>query len=167
MRSGDWVWVVKKDVTGRESWRYRGQVVERFVQGVLIEAFFDRAEMPFFGIVLRPGDRFLEAYFSDRWYNLFEIYDRDTNALKAWYANITRPAEISTETITYVDLALDLLIYPDGRQKVLDEAEFATLPLTPDERLHALAALGELQGLWATPDATVRWQGLRRLFFLL
>ncbi|MDT8898521.1 DUF402 domain-containing protein [Thermanaerothrix sp. 4228-RoL] len=164
MSADEWVWVIKKDVTGREMWRYRGRVVARYPCGALVEAFFDREEMPFFGVVLRPGDRFLEAYFSDRWYNLFEIHDRDTDALKAWYANITRPAEISVEAIAYVDLALDLLVYPDGQQKVLDEAEFAALPLTVDERLHALAALGELQSLWAAPGAPLRWQGLRGLF---
>jgi predicted RNA-binding protein associated with RNAse of E/G family len=164
MSADQWVWVIKKDVTGREVWRYRGQVVARYPQGVLVEAFFDREEMPFFGIVLRPGDRFLEAYFSDRWYNLFEIHDRDTDALKAWYANITRPAEIHAQAITYTDLALDVLIYPDGRQKVLDEDEFARLPLSTEERLHALAALEELQALSARPEAVARLQGLRGLF---
>ncbi|WP_299026992.1 DUF402 domain-containing protein [uncultured Thermanaerothrix sp.] len=164
MNAPEWVWVIKKDLHGREVWRYRGRVLERQPQGVLLEAFFDRAEMPFFGIVLRPGDRFLEAYFSDRWYNIFEIHDRNGDALKAWYANITRPAEIGTETITYVDLALDLLIYPDGQHKVLDEEEFAALPLNREERLQALAALGELQTLATSPQALAHLSGLRRLF---
>ncbi|MCX8024478.1 MAG: DUF402 domain-containing protein [Thermanaerothrix sp.] len=164
MSADEWVWVIKKDVSGREVWRYRGQVVTRYPQGVLVEAFFDREEMPFFGIVLRPGDRFLEAYFNDRWYNLFEIHDRDTDALKAWYANITRPAEITAQAITYTDLALDMLIYPDGQQRVLDEDEFARLPLSAAERLHALAALGELQALTSRPEAVVWLQGLHRLF---
>lgn len=160
----EWMWVIKKDLHGREVWRYRGRVLERQPQGVLLEAFFDRAEMPFFGLVLRPGDRFLEAYFGDRWYNIFEIHDRDTDALKAWYANITRPAEIGTETIAYVDLALDLLIYPDGQQKVLDEEEFAALPLSREERLQALAALGELQTHTASPQGLTLLSGLRSLF---
>jgi hypothetical protein len=45
-------------------------------------------------------------------------------------------------------LALDLLVFPDGRQIVLDEDEFNALPLSEAERQSALAALAELQALF-------------------
>jgi hypothetical protein len=44
-----------------------------------------------------------------------------------------------------VDLALDLWVWPDGTQAVLDQEEFEALPLVQEERERALAALGELQ----------------------
>jgi len=47
--------------------------------------------------------------------------------------------------LSYTDLALDLLIYPDGRQLVLDEDEFLLLPLTPQVQVQALLALEALQ----------------------
>jgi predicted RNA-binding protein associated with RNAse of E/G family len=43
------------------------------------------------------------------------------------------------------DLALDLLVFPDGRQIVLDEDEFYSLSLAPQVRQRALTTLGELQ----------------------
>jgi hypothetical protein len=39
---------------------------------------------------------------------------------------------------------LDVWVWPDGRTLILDEDEFAALPLTPAERKKATAALAEL-----------------------
>ncbi len=38
------------------------------------------------------------------------------------------------DCLSYVDLALDLLVFPDGRQFVLDEDEFLKLDLSPADR---------------------------------
>jgi uncharacterized protein len=113
---------------------------------LLIEAFFNREDLPFHGITRREQDRFIERYYSDRWYNIFEIHDRDDNRLKGWYCNVTRPAEFSPGKIAYVDLALDLLVYPNGKYLVLDEAEFINLPLSNASRDQARQALRELIG---------------------
>jgi len=137
----DQVSVIKLNPEHQETWRYNGHILKQDGQQVLLEAFFNRKDLPFHGIVLREGDRFIEAYFSDRWYNIFEIYDREDQRLKAWYCNVTLPAEIHENSIAYVDLALDLLVFPDGRQLVLDEDEFAELDI--DDKTHA----GALQGL--------------------
>ncbi len=109
------LWVIKRNVEGEETWRYPARVLHRKPGAVLIEAYFNRPDTPFHGILLGQGDRFLEAYYSDRWYNLFEIHDRLDDSLKGWYCNVTLPAEIGEPTISYIDLALDLLVYPDGR----------------------------------------------------
>jgi predicted RNA-binding protein associated with RNAse of E/G family len=45
-----------------------------------------------------------------------------------------------------VDLALDLVVLPDGRWVVVDQDEFAGLRLTPEERKQAAQALERLQG---------------------
>ena len=104
--------------------------------------------MPEDGLVLGEvrlsyGDRFFERYYSNRWYNTFEIHDRDSNQIKCWYCNVSYPAELGEETILFRDLALDLLVYPDGRQHVLDEDEFALLELPDSDRTRARAALDE------------------------
>jgi hypothetical protein len=41
-------------------------------------------------MLLKQRDRFLELYLFDRYFNIYEIYDRDTGILKGWYCNITR-----------------------------------------------------------------------------
>ena len=44
-----------------------------------------------------------------------------------------------------MDLALDLLVYPDGQKLVLGEDEFAALSLPATDQAQAKAALMELQ----------------------
>lgn len=142
------VLVLKLDPSGKETWRYKGEILERTPKSVLIEAFFNRDDLPFHGIVLGRGDRFLEKYFSDRWFNIFEIHDRADDHVKGWYCNLTRPAVITDDQISYMDLALDLLVYPDGKQLVLDQEEFAALHLPETERKQVNSALRELQRLF-------------------
>jgi len=140
--------VLKKNLAGQVTWQYSGHVLERGTTSIRLEAFFNRPDMPFLDVVLKQGDRYVETYYSDRWYDIFDIYDRDTGARKGWYCNVTRPAEISETTVAYVDLALDLWVSPDGRQTVLDEEEFAGLTLEAQERDRARQALAELQALF-------------------
>lgn len=137
--------VLKLDHAGRETYRYSGRLVKREAHRLVLEAFFDREDTSLHGLILRTGDRFLETYFDDRWYNVFEIYDCSDGRLKGWYCNVGCPAEFHDASVSYRDLALDVLVFPDGRQVILDEEEFARLPLTPEMRLAARAALAELQ----------------------
>ena len=138
--------VVRKLNTKRqETWRYDGCILSQSPNSILIEAFFNRPDLPFHGIVLRENDRFIERYYSDRWYNIFEIHDRDDDQIKAYYCNVTTPAEFVPGFISYVDLALDLLVYPDGTYLVLDQDEFQELKLEAYEQVGALQALESLQ----------------------
>jgi protein associated with RNAse G/E len=141
----DQVTVKKLNPTGLETWRYTGSVLERHADRILLEAEFNRDDTPFHEIVLRRGDRFIETFYTDRWYNVFAIHDRQDGRLKGWYCNIGHPAEIGASSVSYIDLALDLLVYPDGRQLVLDEDEFAALMLPPEVQQRARLALQELQ----------------------
>mgnify|MGYP000881362167 CR=1 FL=1 len=143
--------ILKRNVEGKETWRYEAIPLEQSSTGILVEAFFNRPDLPFHEIVLRQGDRFLEAYYCDRWYNIFEIHDYQNDQLKAWYCNITLPALINSQTIEYVDLALDLLVYPDGRQFVLDEDEFTALSLSLQQRQQCWDAMRALRHLLAKP----------------
>jgi len=136
--------VLKKDLSGAVNWQYEGVVIRRDGHSVTLEAPFNRDDMPFMGTVLKRNDRFVETFYADRWYNIFEIYDRDSKRLKGYYCNIGRPAVIEDGVVSYVDLALDLWVDEAGTQTVLDEEEFEELQLDPRTREQALAALDEL-----------------------
>ena len=136
--------VVKLNLQREETWRYEGRILKKDDKGLLVEAFFNREDLPFHGITLKQNDRFVERYFSGRWYNIFEIHDREDDHLKGWYCNVTRPPEFSPGKIAYVDLALDLLVYPDGEFLILDEQEFSELPLGPASRQKARQGLVDL-----------------------
>lgn len=137
--------VIKQDYLGRETYRYQGKLLSLSPHKIVISAHFDRQDTTVEGITLKQGDLFIESYFDNRWYNIFEIHDQDSERIKCWYCNIGHPAMIQKDSIAYRDLALDLLVYPDGRQKVLDREEFATLPLSPQVKAAAAEALIELK----------------------
>jgi protein associated with RNAse G/E len=137
--------VKKLDHKGRETWRYKGQLLQRSSSSITIVAFFDRPDIDLHGMSLCFGDRFVETYYFDRWYNIFEIHDKDNDQIKGWYCNIGYPAEIQENSISYKDLALDLLVFPDGTQIVLDEDEFNEIKLKEDEHRNVVDALNKLQ----------------------
>lgn len=144
--------VYKLDHLGREVWRYPARVLARDGRSVRLEASFNRDDMELGYATFKRGDRFIETFYSDRWYNIFAVYDRDDGALKGWYCNICRPATIADEAVGCDDLALDVWVSPDGAATVLDEDEFAALPLVDGERAAAQVALRELLGLAASGD---------------
>ena len=148
--------VIKRNDSGQETWRYQGRRLEQADGRLVLEAFFDREDMWLQGMLLRKGDRFIETYYTDRWYNIFEIHSRDDDSLRGWYCNISRPAEIEGDAVSWIDLALDLLVFPDRRQVVLDEDEFARLEISPEERRQAQATLVELQAIFRDQAETPR-----------
>ncbi len=143
--------VIKLNPQNQETWRYQGTVLVNRGNIIIIEAYFDREDREFHGLFLGKGDRFVELYFSDEWFNIFEIHDRLDDRLKGWYCNVTQPAEFDGDTIRYIDLALDLLVFPDGRQLVLDENEFDELIIEQDIRQAARMSLRKLQQFFSKP----------------
>ena len=57
---------------------------------------------------------------------MFQVYS-ESGDLKGWYCNVTKPAQVQDDELTFVDLALDLWVWPDRRYLVLDEDEFDDL----------------------------------------
>src|SRR4051812_41416895 len=83
--------------------------------GMMLEAIFSKVvegRTPFFG-----GDRAVEYFYSDRDYNVIAGYAPD-GILRACYCNICTPAQFaetpSGAEISFVDLDLDFLVWPDG-----------------------------------------------------
>lgn len=146
------VTVLKKNLAGEVTWQYDGVVLRREPNFVVLEALFNRPDTPFMDIVLKENDRFVETFYSDRWYNIFEIYDRDDGRVKGWYCNIGKPAVIEDGVVSYVDLALDLWVSVDGRQTVLDEDEFAELGLDEASSAEALKGMDELKRWFDTKN---------------
>jgi uncharacterized protein len=141
------VTVYKLDEQGQEVWQYPARVLKRGQEFICLEAYFDRPDMDLGFTTFKQGDRFIEYFYSNRWYNLFAVYDRDDGCFKGWYANICRPAHIDATAVRCEDLALDLWITPQGQTMLLDEAEFELLPLTAHERGQSRAAVQHLMGL--------------------
>lgn len=147
---GSHPWRIRKlDPLGREMISYPAWLLFQAPNAVLMRALWDRPPLDLGYTRLEPGDLWLETFYADRWYNVFEVRAPD-GRLKGRYCNITRPARIAPGEIRAEDLALDLWVDPDGRTLVLDEEEFVRLPLAPEERGAARQAL---EGLLRAPLA--------------
>lgn len=136
--------IIKLDPAGIEKTRYQGTILKHLACGVVIEATWTLPERDLGYTRFETGDRFIEYYYSKRGFNIFAIANKE-GIHKGWYCNITEPARISRDTITQVDLYLDVWINPAGETLLLDEDEFkaATL-LSKPQRIAARQALQEL-----------------------
>jgi protein associated with RNAse G/E len=139
--------VYKLDERGHHVWQYPAVVLEQQPHLVRLEAFFNREDLDLGFVRFKRGDRFLETFYNDRWYNVFAIYDRDNKQLKGWYCNICRPAEITATAVRCEDLALDVWVTPDQDPQILDREEFAALPITGQERQQCWRAVQEIKRL--------------------
>lgn len=141
--------VRKLNTRGEVVTSYQAELVERLADGVRLEARWERPALDLGYVTFATGDRFVEWFFGDRWYNIFEIHAAD-GALKGWYCNVAAPAAIAEGVITCRDLLLDLWVAPDGGMRVLDEDEFAadeTLAAATRAAATRAAALAALDAL--------------------
>jgi uncharacterized protein len=135
---------------------YQGQAIRRDATSIVLEARWQRDRRDLGYLVLEPGDRFVEFFFPNRWYNIFEIHAGGDDRLKGWYCNIARPGVFADDILSAVDLALDLFVYPDGRTLTLDQDEFDALNLQrddPEAWQCSLAAVDELKAMVAARRA--------------
>ena len=138
----------KKNPAGEVTYEYEGVLLQQDEHSIVLQALFDRDDMPFLDVVFKTGDRFIEYYYTDRWYNIFAVHDREDDRVKGWYCNIGKPAVFEDSTVSYIDLALDLWVSTSGKQTVLDQDEFDALELSEELRTGALHGLEELKELF-------------------
>ena len=112
----------KFDGSLRRSWEcelvcFDGETLR--VRGV----FAETVEHSDLGTLLK-GTVSHETFWLSRWYNVFRFENAD-GTLRNHYINISMPPTFDGKTIEFVDLDIDIVIWPDGRRIVLDEDEFA------------------------------------------
>jgi predicted RNA-binding protein associated with RNAse of E/G family len=140
----DRVTVHKLDEAGNEVWSYQGRLLVRQPNRWTLEATFGRKETRVGDLIMEAGDRFVETFYADRWYNVFEVHDGGTDRLKGWYCNLARPARLAGRDVFQEDLALDLVVYPGGAMEILDREDFEALDIPDQERAQVRAGLEEL-----------------------
>ncbi len=145
--------VHKCDHRSKRRVSYDGDVLSRDGERITLRAIWTLPTRTLPYVTLEQGDIFIETFYTNRWYNLFEIRHRH-GELKGWYADVARPARITNDDIEWDDLALDIWMDPQGVMRILDEDEFEALAreLPPNEAASARGAValiqGELQTQW-------------------
>ncbi|MEQ1606706.1 MAG: DUF402 domain-containing protein [Pyrinomonadaceae bacterium] len=105
---------------------------------------------------IKRGTISYEYYWLDRWYNIFCFHEPD-GTFRNYYCNVNMPPVFTGGVLDYVDLDIDVVIWPDLSFKILDEAEFEQHAIKfgyPDDvRKNTASALAEVLDL-------IRSQGL-------
>jgi len=102
--------ILKMDHTGKEVWRYTGEFVEGTSERVTIKTVFRRDNVGLGYVVFRKGDYPYEHFYLNRWYNIFQLHDKDTHQIKGLYCNLARPTQWTNHATSQEDLALNLWI---------------------------------------------------------
>lgn len=111
----------KFDGTIRRSWKC--ELVSLDGDKLDLTGSFDQTvEHPDLGRI-EAGTISHERFYLDRWYNYF-VFEHPSGSLRNYYINICMPPDIGYETVDYVDLDIDLIVWPDGRLQTLDLEEF-------------------------------------------
>ncbi len=134
---------------GHETWRWSGKLVERADGVTVIDAVFNGPPRDLGYMKLENTDLYHEFYYADRWFNVFQVFRAD-GEMKGWYCNVCKPARFADGEISFVDMVLDVFVYPDGRHLVLDEDEFqekAGAIYSSEDAAMARSAVDQLLGM--------------------
>ena len=72
---------------------------------------------------IEKGTRSYEYYWLDRWYSIFRFHE-PSGTLRNFYCNINMPPQFSDGVLDYVDLDIDIVVWPDFSHVVLDRDEY-------------------------------------------
>jgi uncharacterized protein len=112
---------LKHDGRLHRSWR--AHVERREGPLVILDAFFaEEVRHPVLGTI-EAGTHSREFFWTDRWYSVFRFGGRGGRLL-CFYCNVNTPARLEGDTLSFVDLDVDVLVRPDFTFDVLDEDEF-------------------------------------------
>ena len=85
-------------------------------------AFEKEINHPHLGVI-RPNTISYEYFWKDCWFNVFRIHESEGD-LRNFYCNICQPPFIENQTLNYVDLDIDVLVWKDFTYEILDSDEF-------------------------------------------
>lgn len=108
---------------GSEHRRWSAQLVKQEGPLIVLDARFPSEVIHDSLGTIAAGTHSLEYYWLDRWYNIFRFAEPNGD-LRNYYCNINRPPTFDGETLSYVDLDLDILVAPDLSYRILDVEDF-------------------------------------------
>jgi len=112
---------VKRTLDGREK-RFECRVLRR-AQDAVVVLFVAPEPMRVHGVELPAGTVTFGHFWRDRPYNVYHWLRRTDGAPIGIYANLADDTRLEGETLTWLDLVVDVLILPGAEPVILDEDE--------------------------------------------
>lgn len=125
--SGNRVTIRKYKYQSGELWMqlYWEDTIWHFEEGCLMS--FEAPDMPFVreDKVLLGTNYAILYFYTDQPFYFYELYaPQPPHAFESWYCNINTVPERTADGYSYIDLDLDIRLYPDLSFDILDEDEF-------------------------------------------
>ena len=137
--------VLKYD--GTEYRRWNGRIARQDGSLIVLHCEFEEAVTHELFGTIPLGTKTIEYYWLDRWYNIFQFLG-SAGQTRLFYCNVGRPPVLTSETLGYVDLDIDVLVEADLSYQVLDldefEANAVRFGYSGEVRSKAQAAVSEL-----------------------
>ena len=111
----------KYDGSLSRSWQC--EVVSRTQHAIVLKGVFDETVNHGDLGTIEQGTVSIEYFSELLWFNVFR-FETPRGELRNYYANICIPAKVGDCNVDYVDLDIDVVVWPDGRVAVLDRDEF-------------------------------------------
>jgi len=113
----------KYDLSIRRTWQC--ELIDRNDPLIVLTGEFDRdVEHSGLGSICK-GTISYEYFRLDRWYNIFRFHEPD-GSLRNYYCNVTMPPTFENGVLDYVDLDIDVIVWPDFSFEVVDRDDFET-----------------------------------------
>src|SRR5258708_33775320 len=111
----------KYDQIIRRSWK--GGLISSKENLLLVVGRFE-SDVEHAGLGLIKQDTISVEYFwLDRWYNIFRFHEAD-GSLRNYYCNVAMPATFTDGILDYVDLDIDVVVWPNRKYDGLDRDDF-------------------------------------------
>ena len=72
---------------------------------------------------IKAGTVSYEYYWLDRWYSIFRFHE-PSGSLRNFYCNVNMEPGFSDGVLDYIDLDIDVVVWPDFTYKVLDRDDY-------------------------------------------
>lgn len=143
-------------MTGGEK-RFDCRVLHR-EENHLVVLFVSAAAMHIHGVELLPGTVTFGHFWGDRPYNVYHWLDAARGRAIGAYINLAAETHIDSESVDWLDLAVDILALPGAPPRVLDEDE---IPADATPALRAQIAEAERAVLDGMPELLAELERFR------
>ena len=108
---------------GTERRRWFGHVARQDGPLIVVDAVFDEEIKHDLLGTIASGTISKEYYWLDRWYSIFRFHE-PSGSLRNFYCNLNMPPVFADGVLDYVDLDIDVVVWPDFSYKVLDRDDY-------------------------------------------
>lgn len=130
----------KFDGTIHRSWKC--ELIQRTDSLLIFYGVFDKEIIHSKLGIIKPGTISYEYYWLDKHFNVFSFFE-PTGEFRNYYCNINTPPTIIENTLEYIDLDIDIIVWKDFKIEIIDAEEFSEHMILYDYPVNTIIRVNE------------------------